>query len=234
MFRILRARRLGWTLLALLLLLAWDASGLDLPLARLSGGAAGFALRDHWFLVQFMHEGGKALSWLLVVALVLAIRWPPGPLRALDIGERAQLALAPIASVLLVVLIKHASHSSCPWDASEFGGVARHVSHWAIGVYDGGPGRCFPAGHASAAFAFVGGFFALRNRLPALARAWLFCALALGLALGLGQQMRGAHYMSHTLWTGWLCWCSGWFVDAVFRSGRALRASGNLTMLNGS
>lgn len=232
MFRTPRARQLGWTLLALWLLLAWDASGLDLPLARLSGDAAGFALREHWFLVQVMHEGGKALSWLLVVGLLLAIWWPPGPLRVLGTGERVQLALTPIVAVLLVVLIKHGSRSSCPWDASEFGGVARHVSHWALGVYDGGPGRCFPAGHAAAAFAFVGGYFALRNRLPTLARVWLFCALALGLVLGLGQQLRGAHYMSHTLWTGWLCWTIGWVVDLAFSFSR--EKAGDLTMLNGS
>ena len=27
--------------------------------------------------------------------------------------------------------------------------------------------------------------------------------------LGLAQQMRGAHFMSHTLWTAWLCWTCG-------------------------
>ena len=31
--------------------------------------------------------------------------------------------------------------------------------------------------------------------------------------MGLAQQMRGAHFMSHTLWTGWLCWTAGWLFD---------------------
>jgi membrane-associated PAP2 superfamily phosphatase len=216
MLRYLRAQPLGWTLLALAALLAWDATGLDLSLARLSGSASGFALRDHWFLVQVMHEGGKAMSWVLVVVLVLAIRWPMGPLRELVGHERAQLALTAIASVLLVSLVKHGSRTSCPWDLEAFGGVARHVSHWAWGLYDGGPGRCFPAGHASAAFAFVGGYFPLRHRHPAAARAWLLASLAAGLALGLGQQLRGAHFMSHTLWTGWLCWATGMAIDIAW------------------
>ena len=41
--------------------------------------------------------------------------------------------------------------------------------------------------------------------------------------MGLAQQMRGAHFMSHTLWTGWLCWTTGWLVDLAvtrLRSGR--------------
>jgi len=25
--------------------------------------------------------------------------------------------------------------------------------------------------------------------------------------------VRGAHFMSHTLWTGWLCWVTGWLCD---------------------
>ncbi len=30
--------------------------------------------------------------------------------------------------------------------------------------------------------------------------------LLAGLLLGAAQQLRGAHFMSHTLWTGWICW----------------------------
>ena len=88
--------------------------------------------------------------------------------------------------------------------------MARYASHWALGVVDGGGGRCFPAGHASAGFAFVGGYFALRHKAPAAARWWLAAAVLAGLVLGGAQQVRGAHFMSHTLWTGWLCWTVGW------------------------
>jgi membrane-associated PAP2 superfamily phosphatase len=28
----------------------------------------------------------------------------------------------------------------------------------------------------------------------------------LGIVYGLGQMLRGAHYPSHMLWTGWICW----------------------------
>jgi membrane-associated PAP2 superfamily phosphatase len=85
------------------------------------------------------------------------------------------------------------------------------------GGSDGGSGGCFPAGHASTGFAFLGGYFAYRGSEPGRARAWLVGGLTAGLVLGLTQQMRGAHFMSHTLWSGWVCWCVAWGIDAVAR-----------------
>mgnify|MGYP003449324878 CR=1 FL=1 len=38
-----------------------------------------------------------------------------------------------------------------------------------------------------------------------------------GFALGAVQQLRGAHFMSHTLWTAWICWTLGWLADPLFR-----------------
>ena len=37
-----------------------------------------------------------------------------------------------------------------------------------------------------------------------------------GLLLGLAQQVRGAHYMSHTLWTAWFCWATAAGLDLGF------------------
>ncbi len=208
--------RLGvLTLLALAALMGWDALGWDLPLARLAGTPYGFPWRENPFLVHVMHEGARNLSWVAMVVLFVAIRWPFGVLRGLTRGRRAQLALAVLASALAVSLLKQASQTSCPWDLKEFGGVARYVSHWAWGVGDGGPGGCFPAGHASSAFAYLAGFFVLRRVSSRAAAIWLGVVLVLGLALGVTQQMRGAHYMSHTLWTAWVCWVVGFAIDVA-------------------
>ncbi|RQO39719.1 PAP2 family protein [Variovorax sp. KBW07] len=208
--------RLGaLTLLALAILMAWDASNGDLLLARMVGTPYGFPWRTNPFMVHVMHEGARDLSWVLVLALLLAIRWPVGILRRLSTGDRAQLALTVLAAVIVVSLLKQASHTSCPWDLKEFGGMAQYVSHWAWGATDGGPGGCFPAGHASAAFAYAGGYFVLRRVSGRLASIWLAVALVAGLVLGIAQQMRGAHYMSHTLWTAWVCWVVGFAIELV-------------------
>ena len=208
--------------LALIAILLWDLSGLDLALALASGGPQGFPLREEWLLTTVMHDGARHLAWLVVVALCLAVIWPVGPMRQLPTGRRLQLAATALLASGFITLLKSGSHTSCPWDLHQFGGVATHVSHWAgWTANDGGAGRCFPAGHAAAGFAFVGGYFALRGTLPRLARAWLAAALLAGLALGIAQQLRGAHFMSHTLWTGWLCWMAAWLTDPLFASAAA-------------
>lgn len=204
-----------WTLCALACVVAWDAGGQDLAMAHAFGSAEGFPLRDQWFFVHILHEGARRLGWVLVLLLALSVWWPKGFLRRIDGRERLQMAVSALLALGVISIIKNLSATSCPWDLSEFGGLARHVSHWALGVVDGGGGRCFPAGHASAGFAFLGGYFALRHKAPGAARWWLAGSLLAGFVLGGAQQMRGAHFMSHTLWTGWLCWTTGWACDLV-------------------
>lgn len=204
-----------WTVLSLLCLLAWDAVGWDRAWARAFGGSSGFTLREHWFLVSVLHEGARRLGWLLALLLVLGVWWPMGVLRRIEANERLQWAVSTLLALAVVGVLKHFSTTSCPWDLAEFGGVARYASHWALGVMDGGARHCFPAGHASAGFAFIGGYFALRRRQPQAAHWCLGGALVAGLILGGAQQVRGAHFMSHTLWTGWLCWTTAWWCDAT-------------------
>lgn len=198
-------------------LVAWDIVGLDLWLASLAGGPQGFPLRDHWFLTNVLHSGAKWLAWGLVLFLSVSVTWPTGLLERLSMSRRAQLAATAFIASGFVSLLKAGSHISCPWDLREFGGVAHHISHWAgWSKFDGGSGGCFPAGHATTGFAFVGGYFALRKDLPRLARIWLAAALFAGLVLGVSQQLRGAHFMSHTLWSAWICWMLGWLCDPLF------------------
>ena len=208
-----RTSLLAWTLLTFGLLVAWDSLPLDLVLARQVGTAAGFALRDDWWLNAVLHTAAKWFAWGLQGALLVAIWRPMGPLRRLSRPLRVQLAVSTLACLLVISGLKSFSLTSCPWELSDFGGAAHPVSHWLWGVRDGGHGRCFPAGHASTGFAFIGGFFVFRRQSPGMARAWLLGALAFGFTLGIGQQLRGAHFMSHTLWTAWLCWTTAWMVN---------------------
>lgn len=199
-----------------LLLLAWDVSGLDLATAHWFGGAGGFPLRDNGWLSEVMHDGGRRLAWGFAVSLCVAVWWPVGPLRRLTFHRRLQLAVAPLLAVLAVSALKSVSSTSCPWGLADFGGVAHYTPHWGqVFAPDGGSGRCFPAGHAASGFAFVGGYFAFREAAPAIARRWLAASLLAGAVLGLGQQIRGAHFTSHTLWTAFICWCVAWAMDGL-------------------
>ncbi len=204
------------SLIGLFLLLVWDHSSLDLGMARWFGSASGFALENHWFWRGVLHDGLRPVPWLIELGLLLAIVKPAGALTQLPVLRRTQLALTTLVALLVVSNIKLHSRTSCPSSLQEFGGMASYVSHWAWGSQDGGDGNCFPAGHASAGFAFLGGFFAFRQRLPAIAARWLAGAALAGLLLGAAQQVRGAHYMSHTFWTAWFCWVTAASMDLAF------------------
>jgi membrane-associated PAP2 superfamily phosphatase len=195
---------LAITLVALLLLAAWEFSGLDLAVTRAFATAQGFALKDAFFTSRILHEGGRSLSLLLLALLVLDAIWPlwagPSPKQ-----RRFWLGVV-VASSLAVPALKRWSSTSCPWDLAEFGGRAAYVPHWLLGATDGGPGHCFPSGHAVAAFAFFGVYFLWRAHRPAVARTVLAAVLVLGAAYGVAQLARGAHHASHTMWSAWLCW----------------------------
>ena len=148
-----------WWLIALALTLLWDWMGVDLAVMQLIGGPHGFALRDQWLLSRVLHDAVRqaaVLFYLLIwVWAAWPVRWQRGPAALWTLPRRERLTVAVLIalSLLAVNLIKNASQTSCPWDLQAFGGVARHVSHWRGGVADGGPGHCFPGGHASAALA---------------------------------------------------------------------------------
>jgi len=196
---------------ALALLLAWDATGLDLAAARLFGNAQGFAWADHFVTSRLLHDGGRWAAMALLAGMLLRASRPFKPRQpgaAPEPSRRTRWAWIGVTllGTLLVPAIKRISSTSCPWSLAEFGGTARYVSHWQWGVPDGASGHCFPSGHAVAAFAFFSLYFMWRGHRPARARAWLLGVMAVGTLFGTAQLARGAHYPSHTMWSAWLCW----------------------------
>ena len=200
------ARRDGaWIALSLLVLLAWDASSLDLTVERWFGDAQGFQLKSHWFFAQVLHGGGRWVSAVAIVVVLINVFRPWPFAREMNAATRRWWLAVTVICLLLIPTLKQLSATSCPWDLAEFGRSAQHVSHWAFGVNDGGPGRCFPSGHASAAFSLFGGWFALRGTSPRAARCWLVGVWFFGALFSMAQSVRGAHFPSHSMWTAWVC-----------------------------
>jgi membrane-associated PAP2 superfamily phosphatase len=161
----------------------------------------------------------------MLAMLVLNV-WRPLPFaRGLARRERVVWLLATVFAALVVGLVKQRSLTSCPWSLEQFGGAARYVSHWRWGVADGGEGHCFPSGHASAAFSLLTGGYALGAAHPKAARAWTAAVLLAGLAFGAAQWVRGAHYVSHALWAGWLCWAAAALSYGAHRAHSSRRAA---------
>lgn len=188
--------------LTLIALLAWEAAGLDLTVARLLGDATGFALRDAWLTRTVLHDAARWISAACVAALACDLLRSPeaGPSRM----RRAYWFAVILLTLALIPLLKRITATSCPWDLVEFGGVAAYVPHWRLDVGDGGPGHCFPAGHPVSAFAFVGLYYLWRDSRPRRARWLLILALSAGGLLSGAQIARGAHFTSHALWSAWL------------------------------
>ena len=205
-------------LLFLFAIVLWEILGFDVVFAQLFGDINGFRWRNHWIFETILHEGGRRFSWVIILSLGFGVWWPFGILRKLSFSKRLQLAVTSLIAVSVVVALKSISTTNCPWDLQMFGGVSQYVSHWlSWGVAEGRSGHCFPAGHASAGFAFLSGIYVF-SEWPRIAKWWLITAITAGFILGLAQQIRGAHFMSHTLWTAWICWLVAWLVDLIWPS----------------
>src|SRR5690606_12799694 len=83
-----------------------------------------------------------------------------------------------------------------------------------------GHAACFPAGHAGSGYAWVALFFFMREVRPQWRWPALLIALALGAVFGVAQQLRGAHFLSHDLWSLAISWTvastlSLWMLDSA-------------------
>lgn len=185
----------------------WDLSGWDWALSSGFGDVTGFAARDSTWARVGLHEGLRVLyAGLLGLAIWQALQTP-----APNSPTRAQRRWAVVVLLLMwltVPALKQFSLTSCPWSLSAFGGEARWVPHWRLGVPDGGPGHCFPSGHAAGGFGFLAlvSLWAPHRRMhPGPWRFWLVAVAVCGVAGSLAQVARGAHFLSHCLWSAVLC-----------------------------
>ncbi|WP_372372347.1 phosphatase PAP2 family protein [Xanthomonas sp. NCPPB 1638] len=171
---------------------------------RMEGGQ--WILKDHWLTSGAIHRLGKWLSTAAGVGvLLLAVAaWCRPRLRGLR-WPLAYLAASVAASTLLVSLLKSWTAMDCPWDLSRYGG-----NRALIGLFEPRHGLaasgCFPAGHASAGYAWVALYFCALAVRPAWRTPGLLVGLGAGLVFGVAQQLRGAHFMSHDLWSLAVCW----------------------------
>jgi membrane-associated PAP2 superfamily phosphatase len=178
----------------------------------------GFPLRDHWLLQQVLHEWVKRaviVVWLSLLAIRIWGRgwtWVQACRRPLT-----YLLVSSASTAAMIAWMKHHTGKFCPWDLVRYGGDQPFVALLEHAENTTRVGQCWPGGHASTAFAFVGVYYALRACRKPWAGKALVAVLFLGGVLAAAQTLRGAHFLSHNLWTAWFSWLFAWLWALVFR-----------------
>jgi len=162
---------------------------------------------DSWLVNGLLHTGGR---WLIRAILALAVAlWIATFVERSWRSLRRPVAFFTVAALLsigVVGLLKLLTNVDCPWDLAPFGGRFPYVQLFADRPDALRLGRCFPAAHASSGYALLALYFVFRERNPRLAKLGLAVGLLTGLTFGLAQQARGAHFVSHDLWSAFLVW----------------------------
>lgn len=170
---------------------------------------------DSWWANDLIHIGGRdALRVLAAIAAMLllaSLRMP-----ALHRWRRplAYYLSAMLASTLLVGALKQLTNVDCPWDLQGFGGTRPIVHLFADRPDDLPRAACFPGAHSSSGFALMCLYFLLRQRSAVAAYAGLGIGMVVGSVFAVGQEARGAHFLSHDLCSALLVWliCLGVYV----------------------
>lgn len=205
--------RAFWPALALLVVVAIGFEVTDLDLAvqdRLYDFQASQwrVDRDDPVLRTLFYTGPK---YLLILVGVVGIALAGGPARWRDRcgfsypgGRRHLLVLLATLSTgpALVGWGKNVTNVFCPSEIRRYGGDVPYVTLCGSYAEDDRPerqGHCFPAGHASGGFALMalaGLARTRRGRVVGIAAGMLA-----GTIMGAYQMFKGAHYLSHTLFT---------------------------------
>ncbi|MEX2976098.1 phosphatase PAP2 family protein [Serratia fonticola] len=173
-----------------------------------------FPWQNNYWLELINH---RLLKISVIAGAVLALFWGIYRRNARLIVAMLLIGIGP----LVVGILKATSAHSCPWDLLEYDGKAMSFPLFGSTPAFPGPGRCFPGGHASSGFAVMALFFLFYPQRPRLAYWCWLGGITLGMLMGFGQIMRGAHFLSHNLWAGWWVWFSQlavyWCISGYFR-----------------
>lgn len=170
-----------------------------------------FPLKNNWYLVEINHKLVKhiIIGFYVCVLIAWIASFKSAKLKAYR-WQLGYLFWVSILSTAVVGLLKAHSAHACPWSMTE------QTALGYVWDFSATKGHCFPGGHASTGFSLISGFFVFRKSHPKIAYLFLCLGLVLGFIMGWGQMMRGAHFLSHNLWTGWVIFAFNLVLYRVF------------------
>ena len=216
----MQARRRIWIVLALVApLILWLGAATDIDLlladAAYDRALGDFPWRHAWLAEVFSHVLLKRALVGLGALFIGAVLWDLARRQRWSALRRYQMRVVALSALLVPAAIaglKRLSSSHCPWDIDRYGGAEPYVRLLQALPSGIEPGHCMPAGHASSALWLVSlsvFFLPARPKAAALAGAAL---LSGALAVGWLQQLRGAHFLTHTLWSAWIACVLVYFI----------------------
>ncbi|HYJ41882.1 MAG TPA: phosphatase PAP2 family protein [Steroidobacteraceae bacterium] len=160
-----------------------------------------------WWARGVLHTGGRwVVRGVAAGALGLwALSFGIARLRPWR-GSAGFVLLAMLLATLLVGGLKTVTNVDCPWDLIGYGGDNPYVALFADRPDALPHAQCFPGAHSSSGFALMCFYFVFLDRSRRTAAWALAAAMAVGVAFSIGQEARGAHFLSHDLASAAIVW----------------------------
>ena len=193
-----------------------------------------FPWRFAWVSKYLVHRYLKYALLLVgagvwIVALRMRSRAPTQGFFASHRRRWWCVAWSFVAVPVVIAVLRRLSPMHCPWEVADFGGYAPYFDLLSAAPTGVRAGHCFPAAFVASGSWLLA--FALLWYPQRKGRSLAVGVVALLLAFGMGwvQQMRGAHFLSHTLWSLWISWAVILLVHAAtgaWREGAFARSEG--------
>lgn len=206
-------------LLCLLVAVISQYSGLDIRLGQLFYDAQQnlWPYRSSWLTKDVLHDGAHDVIVLIFISMFFFFIATLFNTRLKKYRRiSAYILLASLSGFIIVGILKSTTHMYTPWDLQMFGGQYPNIRLFDSVAENLPVGHAFPAGHASGGYALLSFFFAARQHQHRYSLYLLYGAMFIGLLLGIDQQVRGAHLLSHDLFTVAICWFACIFWSMVF------------------
>jgi len=189
----------------LLLIMLASVTSIDMSLQQLvfHADASQWWIDQNAFLPRLVfYNAPRIVLAVVALATIVLLAWPASSRPGLFRTRQLVFALGVLLMVPAATnLVKRYSGVPCPYQIEQFGGDRQHVpvAKALTVAHDTSAGHCWPSGHASTGFAFMGLAYlaGTRSRRNGI----LLAAIAAGVVTGTYQVLKGAHFPSHVIGT---------------------------------